>query len=195
MVRDRTVTSAVTHVSQLICAFAAFGIFTTPALAEDLECRWFIAASGRTVPVRCGDAAPPISPFAAQDDRPERELLGLTLAPPTQGLRAKYSIEKSVNGVIVTQVDGRSEAADRGIATGDVILKTNDVDVSTPGDMARSIESATKDGRKAISLLLSNGRGQTSSSRCRLGFEISTGLVRMMLGSLFRTEHSGASVT
>ena len=159
MVRDRTVASAVTHASQLICVFAASGIFATPALAEDLECRWFIAASGRTVPVRCGDVAPP----SAQDDRRERELLGLTLAPPTQGLKDKYSIEKSVNGVIVTQVDGRSEAAGRGIATGDVILKTNEVDVSTPEDMARSIESATKDGRKAISLLLSNGHGETSA--------------------------------
>jgi hypothetical protein len=103
MVRDRTVACGVTHASQLVCVFAASGIFATPALAEDLaeelECRWFIAASGQTVPVRCGDATPPISTSAAQNVRPERELLGLTLAQPTQGLKDKYSIEKSVSGV------------------------------------------------------------------------------------------------
>ena len=106
MVRSRTVAFAVMRASQLICVFAASGILATPALTEDLECRWFIAASGRTVPVRCGDADLPISPSAAQETRPERELLGPTPAPPAQGLKDKYTIEKSVDASIVTQVDG-----------------------------------------------------------------------------------------
>jgi serine protease Do len=159
----------VTNARRLILALAASAIFAVPALAEELECRWFIPALGRTVPVRCGDAAPQISPPAAQQARPETELLGLTLAPLSQGLKDEYGIEKGINGVAVTQVDVNSEAAGRGIARGDVILQTNQDVVSIPEDMVRSVESATKEGRKAISLLLSNGQGKTQLISLSLG--------------------------
>jgi len=41
------------NVRRLMWVFAAWGTFTVPALAEDLDCRWFIPAADQTVPVRC----------------------------------------------------------------------------------------------------------------------------------------------
>jgi serine protease Do len=151
----------VANAHRLVWISAALSIFAGSALAEELECRWFIPATGGTVAVRCDDENPQTSPPARQDVQPGTELLGLTLAPLTQDLKDKYGIEKEINGVFVAQVDVHSEAGDRGITRGDVILKTDQEVVLTPEDMARSVESATKDGRKAIPLLLSNPHGQT----------------------------------
>jgi serine protease Do len=163
------VVAAVTHARQLICVLAASATLAVPALAEELDCRWFFPAIGRTLPVRCDEAVPAISSPAAQDVRAERDVLGLTLAPLSQDLIDKFSIEKRLNGVVVTQVDANSEAAGRGITSGDVVLQTNQDVVSTPDDMVRSVESATKDGQKTILLLLSNARGETQSVSLSLG--------------------------
>ncbi len=135
------------------------------AVAEDLECRWFIPVTGQTVPVRCDDADSKALPSL----HVERALLGLTLASLTPGLKDSYGIEGTINGVVVTQVDANSQAADRGIARGNVILKSNEVVVSTPEDVARSVESATKEGQKIIMLLLSNAEGKTKSVALPLG--------------------------
>jgi len=96
-------------------------------------------------------------------------LLGLTLAPLSEDLIDKFSIEKRLNGVVVTQVDANSEAAGRGITSGDVVLQTNQEVILTPDDVVRSVESATKDGHKTILLLLSNARGETQTIPLSLG--------------------------
>jgi serine protease Do len=133
---------------------AVAAILTAPCLAEDRECRWFIPATGLTVPVHCDEAETPPQQVVVQ-----RPLLGLTLAALTQGLRNDYGIENGVSGVIIIQVDSTSDAAVRGIARGDVILESNEATVSTPEDVVRSIDRATKDGRKALVLHLSNSGG------------------------------------
>jgi S1-C subfamily serine protease len=163
------VVAAMTHARELICVLSASATLVVPALAEDLDCRWFFPAIGRTLPVRCDEAVTSSSSAAAQEVPAERGVLGLTLAPLSQDLIDKYSIEKRLNGVVVTQVDANSEAAGRGITSGDVVLQTNQDVVSTPDDMVRNIDSATKDGHKTILLLLSNARGETQSVSLSLG--------------------------
>jgi len=150
---------------QPIWAIAA-AMFAVPCLAEDRECRWFIPATGLTVPVRCEeDSQNPATPLRVSA---ERSLLGLTLSPLTQKLREEYGIESKVSGVIVTQVDADSEAASQGIARGDMILQSNNATISTPEDVIRSVESATKDGRKTLSLHLSNVGGRAQFVRLSL---------------------------
>jgi len=163
------VVAAITLARQLTYVLAALGILAVPALAEDLDCRWFFPAIGRTLPVRCDEAVHPISSPAAQEVRAERNVLGLTLAPLSEDLIDKFSIEKRLNGVVVTQVDANSEAAGRGITSGDVVLQTNQEVILTPDDVVRSVESATKDGHKTILLLLSNARGETQTIPLSLG--------------------------
>jgi serine protease Do len=163
------VVAAMTHARELIFVLAASATLVVPALAEDLDCRWFFPAIGRTLPVRCDETVTPSSSAVVQDARAERGVLGLTLAPLSQGLIDKYRIEKRLNGVVVTQVDANSEAAGRGITSGDIVLQTNQDAVSTPDDMVRNVDSATKDGKKTILLLLSNARGETQSVSLSLG--------------------------
>jgi serine protease Do len=155
------------HARELTFALAVSATLAVPALAEDLDCRWFFPVIGRTLPVRCDDGVTRSS--AVQEIQAERDVLGLTLAPLSQGLIEKFNIEKGLNGVVVTQVDANSEAAGRGIMSGDVVLQTNQDVVSTPDDMVRSVESATKEGQKTILLLLSNARGETQSVSLSLG--------------------------
>ncbi|AWC24909.1 putative periplasmic serine endoprotease DegP-like precursor [Aminobacter sp. MSH1] len=65
--------------------------------------------------------------------------LGLTVTPSEDG-----------KGLVVTDVDPSSDAADRGIQAGDVITSVNSVEVKGPADVSAAIEQAAKAGRKAV---------------------------------------------
>ena len=53
-------------------------------------------------------------------------------------------------GLVVTDVDSDSEAAERGIQAGDVIVAVNSQQVSSTADVEKAVEAATKAGRKAV---------------------------------------------
>ena len=65
--------------------------------------------------------------------------LGLTVTPADDG-----------KGLVVTDVEPGSDAADRGLQAGDVINTVNTMDVSGAGDVTKAIEEAAKAGRKAV---------------------------------------------
>jgi serine protease Do len=67
--------------------------------------------------------------------------LGLTVTPSDDG-----------KGLVVTDVDSNSDAADRGIQAGDVIVAVNSKPVSSAADVNKAAAQAEKDGRKAILL-------------------------------------------
>ncbi len=53
-------------------------------------------------------------------------------------------------GLVVTDVDADSEAADRGIQAGDVITAVNSKEVASAADVEKAVEEASKAGRKAV---------------------------------------------
>ena len=65
--------------------------------------------------------------------------LGLTVTPADDG-----------KGLVVTDVDPGSDAAERGIEAGDVITSVNSIEVSGAQDVAKAMEDAAKAGRKAV---------------------------------------------
>jgi serine protease Do len=65
--------------------------------------------------------------------------LGLTIAPSDDG-----------KGVVVTDVDPGSDAADRGLQAGDVITNVNSKPVAGGSDIETAMEDAAKAGRKAV---------------------------------------------
>ena len=65
--------------------------------------------------------------------------LGLTIAPSDDG-----------KGVVVTDVDPGSDAADRGLQAGDVITNVNSKSVSASSDIEKAMEEAAKAGRKSV---------------------------------------------
>jgi serine protease Do len=86
--------------------------------------------------------------------------LGLDLATLSKDLRTKYKIKDSVKGVIITGVDGTSDAAEKRLSAGDVIVEVAQEAVSSAADISKRIDQLKKDGKKSVLLLVSNGEGE-----------------------------------
>ncbi|UIJ70619.1 Do family serine endopeptidase [Aurantimonas sp. HBX-1] len=71
---------------------------------------------------------------------------GLTLTPSEDG-----------DGVVVTNVDPDSSAADRGVQAGDVIVAVNGTEVSSQKEVQDAISEASESGRNAALFQLRNG--------------------------------------
>jgi serine protease Do len=93
---------------------------------------------------------------ALQKDEPadmseQMDNLGLSLAP---AIKIPGAGEE---GVVITEVNPSSDAADKGLKPGDIILQVAGVDVSKPGDVAEGIKKAidsAKDGKDAVKVLM-----------------------------------------
>ncbi|MBR0751497.1 Do family serine endopeptidase [Bradyrhizobium jicamae] len=102
---------------------------------------------------------------AKPNDPPAEKLvtqkaLGLDLAALSKDLRTKYKIKDSVKGVIVTGVDNGSDAAEKRLSAGDVIVEVAQEAVSSGADIKKRVDQLKKDGKKSVLLLVSNGEGE-----------------------------------
>ena len=61
---------------------------------------------------------------------------------------------------MVTEVDPKSAAAERGFKEGDVILEVGQEEVKSADDVVKRVEALKKDGRKRALFLLSNPDGE-----------------------------------
>lgn len=89
-------------------------------------------------------------------ETPSREVdaLGLALSPITPELTAKYKIEEDMKGVVITDVVKESDAAERRLRPGDIIVEVGQEPVSTPAEVADQVEKAREKGRKVVLLLV-----------------------------------------
>jgi serine protease Do len=78
----------------------------------------------------------------------EMDQLGLTIAPASG---------TNKEGVVVTEVDGSSDAAQKGIKSGDIILEVGGLTVKSPDDVANGVKEASKLGRKAVLMRIKSG--------------------------------------
>ena len=86
-------------------------------------------------------------------------LIGLKIAALSDELRAKYGIDAKMKGVVIIEIDPQSPAAQKTIKVGDVIVEAAQDPVSSPEDVARSIDKVKKSGRKAVLLRVEDGKG------------------------------------
>jgi serine protease Do len=86
-------------------------------------------------------------------------LMSMRLAPLTDDLRKTYGLDQKVKGVVVTSVEPQSQAAQKGIKDGDVIVEASQDAVASAEDVAKSIEKVRKAGRKAILLRVESAKG------------------------------------
>ena len=84
----------------------------------------------------------------------EIESLGLALSPITPELTEKYKIEEDMKGVVITDVEKGSNAEERRLQPGDVIVEVGQVEVKSPADVAAQVEKAREKGRKVVLLLV-----------------------------------------
>ncbi len=89
-----------------------------------------------------------------------QKALGLDLATLSKDLRSKYKIKDTVKGVIITGVDSTSDAADKRLSAGDVIVEVAQEAVSNAADVKKRVDQLKKDGKKSILLMVANGDGE-----------------------------------
>ncbi len=92
-----------------------------------------------------------------QKDEPvgeEMEDLGLSLAP------ARSRGKPDEEGVVITDVEPDSKAAEKGLKVGDVIVEVFGESVSEPEDVVEGVKEAKKKGRKAVLLRVRSGSQQ-----------------------------------
>ncbi|MGH6777622.1 MAG: Do family serine endopeptidase [Bradyrhizobium sp.] len=89
-----------------------------------------------------------------------QKTLGLDLTTLNQKLRSRYKIKDNVKGVLITGVDDASEAAQKNLSAGDVIVQVTQEPVNSAADVARRIDELKKGGKKSVLLLVADAEGE-----------------------------------
>jgi serine protease Do len=87
------------------------------------------------------------------DGNVDLKQLGLTLKPAGPG--------SPKDGVVIADVDPNSDAAQKGLKEGDVILKAGEEKVSSPQDVVRALQKVKDAGLPAVMLHIKKGGEQT----------------------------------
>ena len=99
----------------------------------------------------------PAKAVPAPKNQPKLAQLGLSLGPLDGAARAKFKIAGTVQGVLVTAVEGGSPAAEKNLKAGDVIVEVASQPVKTPDDVSKKVEGDAKSGKKVELLLINRG--------------------------------------
>lgn len=91
-------------------------------------------------------------PGAPKADRPS--VLGMTLAPLDPAIRKQFSLPATVKGVAITGVSPESDAGQKRLKPGDVIVRAGDKTVSVPADVVGAVTAAKAAGREGVLLLV-----------------------------------------
>ncbi len=98
---------------------------------------------------------------SAPEKVPEKALIGLKLTPLTDELRQKFGIDAKVKGVVVTDIDPASPAANKNIKAGDVIVEAAQEQIESVDDLGKAVEKVRKSGRKQVLLRIDGAKGDT----------------------------------
>ena len=91
----------------------------------------------------------PVSPGTA---------LGLSLQPLNPQIIQALNLPADTRGVVITSVDPNSDAAEKTIRRGDVIISVNRQPVTTPAQVLAAVEGARRAGRSNVLLLVKRGQ-------------------------------------
>ncbi|MEM9198759.1 MAG: PDZ domain-containing protein, partial [Pseudomonadota bacterium] len=90
--------------------------------------------------------------------RPDRDVdvdvLGMTLSQLSERAREQFGLNDEAIGVVVVDVAPDSQAFEKGMRPGDLVLEVGQEDVRRPRDVARRVEAARDAGRNSILLLV-----------------------------------------
>ena len=85
------------------------------------------------------------------------DTVGLVVDKMTDALRQKYKVPANARGLVVTGIQDLSEAMDKGIMEGDVIVEVNQQPISEPQHLIDVIDKAKVTGRSSVLLLVNSG--------------------------------------
>ena len=104
--------------------------------------------------------------FSDQDPQSSQQAgqqqLGLAVTPLTAGIASQLGVPQTTRGVVVTGVDASTDAGQKGLRRGDVILTANGAPVTSEADLNAAVKATKGAGRTAI-LLQVLRRGQPAA--------------------------------
>jgi serine protease Do len=112
---------------------------------------------------RLEDGEKPVPASTKSEPTPEKSVvqrtLGLQLSDMTDALREKYKIKDSVKGVVITEVDAASVAADKRLTAGSVLVAIEQEQITNAADVGTRVEALKKAGKKTALLLVATSAG------------------------------------
>jgi serine protease Do len=84
--------------------------------------------------------------------------LGLSLQPLNPQILRALNLPENTRGVVITSVDANSDASEKGIRRGDVIISVNRQAVTTPAQLLAVVDAARRAGRTSVLLLVKRGQ-------------------------------------
>ena len=86
------------------------------------------------------------------DDPVTSEFMGLTISDMTDELREQLGLPDNAEGLVVGEVAEDSEAFEKGLRAGDIIIEAGQEKVATVRDLEERVENAKDAGRKSLLL-------------------------------------------
>ena len=123
------------------------------------------AGNEQTLKVTPSDWPEPLSTASAE--APKRAMLvpadlGLSLSVLTADLRARHGLQTQRGGVLVDEVTPGTDAFDRGLQAGDVILRVQGADVGSPHEVQATIDAARAAHKPFVLMLVLSQAEQLS---------------------------------
>lgn len=84
----------------------------------------------------------------------EKEILGVTVAILNDDLRTQLGLDDGLEGLVVKSVDEGSDAYEKGLRAGDLIVEAGQQKIASIADLEERIESARDAGRKSFLMLI-----------------------------------------
>jgi serine protease Do len=78
----------------------------------------------------------------------------MTLSTITDEIRTRMELDSDIDGLLVSNVEAASDAEDKGIRKGDIIIQSGQKPITTPMDLRDEIDNALNSARKSLLLLI-----------------------------------------
>ena len=85
--------------------------------------------------------------------------LGLSVAALTPQLREKFGMDDDIKGLVVTDVNPNSAAAEKGLRPGEVIVEAGQQVLQNPADLVKQVERVKSSGQRIILLRVETPQG------------------------------------
>lgn len=83
--------------------------------------------------------------------------LGLKLAPFSNALAKQFELDDDSEGVVIVDVERDSNAREKGLRPGTLVVEVNQEKVSSPAEIAAKVEEAREAKRRTVLLLIDQG--------------------------------------
>ncbi len=102
-----------------------------------------------------GDKKP--DPVRPAQSAATRQSLGISLTPLTAEARSQLAVPPELQGVIISGINANSDAAEKGLQPGDVIIAIGSTPIASPEAAGVAVDSARKAGKEIVTLTIRRG--------------------------------------